>query len=134
VDLVRTFKALSDPTRLRILAAVAEDELTVGEVRRGRGLGQSAVSRNLAILGRAGFVRTGGRARTSISRSAATWRTRRKSSSIGGGRLCRSAESRRGPETPRPLPQKRTRRSRGYFEAIGGRLGADPQKAVSTTG
>jgi len=32
MDLVRIFKALAEPTRLRILAAVAEEELTVGEI------------------------------------------------------------------------------------------------------
>src|SRR6185369_11172383 len=56
MDLARTFKALGDPTRLRILAAVAEEELTVGEIREVVGSVQSAVSRNLAILRDAGFV------------------------------------------------------------------------------
>ena len=50
------FKALGDPTRLRILAAVAQEELTVGEIREVVDSVQSAVSRNLAILRDAGFV------------------------------------------------------------------------------
>src|SRR5262245_46102056 len=57
MDWVRIFKALGDPTRLRVLAAVAEDELTVGEIQEVVDSAQSAVSRNLAILRDAGFVR-----------------------------------------------------------------------------
>jgi ubiquinone/menaquinone biosynthesis C-methylase UbiE len=56
-DTVRTLKALADPLRLRVLAAVAEEELTVSEVQEVVGSVQSSVSRNLAILREAGFVR-----------------------------------------------------------------------------
>lgn len=57
MDFVRTLKALADPLRLRVLAAVAEEELTVGEVQEVVGSVQSSVSRNLALLREAGFVR-----------------------------------------------------------------------------
>ena len=56
MDLVRTLKAMADPIRLRVLAAVAEEELTVGEVQEVVPSVQSSVSRNLAILREAGFV------------------------------------------------------------------------------
>ena len=56
MDFVRTLKALADPVRLRVLAAVAEEELTVGEVQEVVASVQSSVSRNLAILREAGFV------------------------------------------------------------------------------
>ena len=57
MDFVRTLKALADPLRLRVLAAVCEEELTVGEVQEVVESVQSSVSRNLAILREAGFVR-----------------------------------------------------------------------------
>ena len=57
MDFIRTLKALSDPMRLRVLAAVAEEEWTVGEIQEIVDLVQSSVSRNLAILRDAGFVR-----------------------------------------------------------------------------
>lgn len=57
MDFVRTLKALADPARLRVLAAVAEEELTVGEIQEVVASVQSSVSRNLAILRDAGFVR-----------------------------------------------------------------------------
>src|SRR5918996_1164255 len=56
MDFVRAFKALADPVRLPVLAAVAEEELTVGEVQEVVESVQSSVSRNLAILREAGFV------------------------------------------------------------------------------
>jgi ubiquinone/menaquinone biosynthesis C-methylase UbiE/DNA-binding transcriptional ArsR family regulator len=56
MEFVRTLKALADPLRLRILASVAEQELTVGEVQEVVESVQSSVSRNLAILRQAGFV------------------------------------------------------------------------------
>lgn len=57
MEFVRTLKALADPMRLRVLAAVSEEELTVGEVQEVVDSVQSSVSRNLAILRDAGFVR-----------------------------------------------------------------------------
>jgi SAM-dependent methyltransferase len=57
MEFTRTLKALADPMRLRVLAAVAEEELTVGEVQEVVKSVQSSVSRNLAILRDAGFVR-----------------------------------------------------------------------------
>jgi ubiquinone/menaquinone biosynthesis C-methylase UbiE/DNA-binding MarR family transcriptional regulator len=57
MDYVRTLKALADPLRLRVLAAVAEEELTVTEVQEVVESVQSSVSRNLAILREAGFIR-----------------------------------------------------------------------------
>ena len=56
MDLVRALKAVADPMRLRVLAAVAQEELTVGEVQEVVESVQSSVSRNLAILRDAGFV------------------------------------------------------------------------------
>ena len=56
MDFVRTLKSLADPLRLRVLAAVAEEELTVGEVQEVVASMQSSVSRNLAMLREAGFV------------------------------------------------------------------------------
>src|SRR5215510_12930933 len=56
MDFIRTLKALADPIRLRVLAALAEEELTVGEVQEIVESVQSSVSRNLAILRDAGFV------------------------------------------------------------------------------
>lgn len=50
------FRVLGDPTRLRLLALLAEEPLTVSEIQEVIGVGQSTVSGHLAQLRRAGLV------------------------------------------------------------------------------
>ena len=50
------FQTLADPTRLRIVEALADGEQAVGELVRAVDIDQSGVSRHLRILGEAGFV------------------------------------------------------------------------------
>jgi DNA-binding transcriptional ArsR family regulator len=51
-----TFQALADPTRRRIVEALAAGERQVNDIVREAGIHQSGVSRHLRILGDAGFV------------------------------------------------------------------------------
>ena len=48
--LQKVFKTLSDPTRIRILRLLEQEELIVGELMDILGMAQSRVSRHLAIL------------------------------------------------------------------------------------
>ena len=50
------FQTLADPTRLRIVEALAAGEQAVGDLVRAVEIDQSGVSRHLRILGEAGFV------------------------------------------------------------------------------
>ena len=50
------FQTLADPTRLRIVEALAGGERAVGDLVRAVDIDQSGVSRHLRILGEAGFV------------------------------------------------------------------------------
>src|SRR4029453_12159295 len=56
-DLQKVFKTLADPTRLRILALLASEELAVQELMEVLGVAQSRVPRHLGILREAGVVR-----------------------------------------------------------------------------
>jgi ArsR family transcriptional regulator len=56
-QLQKIFKTLSDPTRVRILALLEQEELAVQELMRVLGMAQSRVSRHLAILRDAGLLR-----------------------------------------------------------------------------
>lgn len=58
MELTQTAKALADASRIRILAALKQGELSVGEIVQALGLGQSRVSRHLHILADAGLVRS----------------------------------------------------------------------------
>ncbi|MEI6387246.1 MAG: metalloregulator ArsR/SmtB family transcription factor [Spirochaetota bacterium] len=49
-DLAEVFKVLSDPTRIRILSALAASELCVCDLGALLGMGQSALSHQLALL------------------------------------------------------------------------------------
>jgi len=53
-----TFKALADPTRIRILGLLAHGEICVCHIHDSLRLPQSLVSRHLAYLRRAGLVAT----------------------------------------------------------------------------
>ena len=50
------FKAVSDPTRLRILRLLSDGELCVCDLTQNLKAGQSKVSRHLAYLKRTGLV------------------------------------------------------------------------------
>jgi len=55
--LLPALRLLSDPTRLRILALLECEELSVGELSRALGLSQSRVSNHLRLLREAGALR-----------------------------------------------------------------------------
>ena len=49
-DVARTFEALSDPTRLRLISALSEGELCVGEMAELLEMTPSAISHQLRVL------------------------------------------------------------------------------------
>jgi len=51
------FQTLADPTRRRVIAALKRGEQSVNDIVDAVGIHQSGVSRHLAILSAAGFVR-----------------------------------------------------------------------------
>lgn len=55
-DLLETARALADPTRLRMIDLLLESELYAQEIVGRLGIAQSAVSRHLAQLERAGLI------------------------------------------------------------------------------
>ncbi|MGI8461878.1 MAG: ArsR/SmtB family transcription factor [Solirubrobacterales bacterium] len=59
VDLVaKYFRTLGDPTRIRLLEILDEDEVSVGELVKRLGLPQPQVSKHLGCLRWCGFVVT----------------------------------------------------------------------------
>ena len=56
--LTEIFRVLGDPTRVRILDALAQAELCVGDLAHKLGLSESAVSHQLRLLRGARIVRT----------------------------------------------------------------------------
>jgi ArsR family transcriptional regulator len=56
-SLVESLALLADPTRLRLLLALGQEELSVVELQEILGMGQSRISNHLAQLRQAGLVR-----------------------------------------------------------------------------
>jgi ubiquinone/menaquinone biosynthesis C-methylase UbiE/DNA-binding transcriptional ArsR family regulator len=119
-----TLKILSDPTRLRLIALVMREELSVAELQEILGMGQSRISSQLALLRQASLVadrRDGKKAFYSL----------RPNLPAGQAALIRAAvESVEGldvvAEDGRHLDRvlaKRRRVSEQYFNMIAGRLG-----------
>lgn len=55
-SIIKSLKLISDPTRLRILALLSQDPLTVAELQEILGMGQSRISTQLSQLKTAGLV------------------------------------------------------------------------------
>src|ERR1700751_2944326 len=55
---LKFLRALSDPTRLRIVALLEKDELSVNELQEITRMGQSRISTHLGLLQDAGLVQS----------------------------------------------------------------------------
>jgi ArsR family transcriptional regulator len=119
-----TLKILSDPTRLRLVALVSREELSVAELQEILGMGQSRISSQLALLRQAGLVsdrREGKKAFYSLSPGLGP-RQRALLSAAADcvAELSVMAEDRDNLDR---ILQKRRRISEQYFNLIAGRLG-----------
>jgi ArsR family transcriptional regulator len=119
-----TLKILSDPTRLRLIALVMREELSVAELQEILGMGQSRISSQLALLRQASLVvdrRDGKKAFYSLRTHLPAGQLaliRAAVDSVAG--LEMMAEDAR--HLDRALA-KRRRVSEQYFNLIAGRLG-----------
>lgn len=121
MEFIRSLKALADPLRLRILAAVCEEELTVGEVQEVVQSVQSSVSRNLAILRGAGFIqdRKEGTSVYFSARQDMAEPTRELFKTLQA-RLADIPEVRRDRARLAVCRRRRLQRSQSYFESVAG--------------
>src|SRR4051812_17853770 len=117
-------KTLSDPTRLRLLALVAREELSVAELQEILGMGQSRISSQLALLRQVNLVsdrRDGKKAFYSLRASLAPKTLSLLKSAVDSvAELPVMAEDR---ENLDRILQKRRRTQEQYFNLIAGRLG-----------
>ncbi|HVU16273.1 MAG TPA: metalloregulator ArsR/SmtB family transcription factor [Candidatus Didemnitutus sp.] len=119
-----SLKVLSDSTRLRLLAVLSREELSVAELQEILGMAQSRISSQLALLRQAGYVndrRDGKRAFYSLrgdlpARPLALIRAACEAVAT----LPESAEDRQNLDR---VIQKRRRISEQYFNLIAGKLG-----------
>lgn len=117
-------KAVSDPTRVRILALLMREELSVAEMQEVLGMGQSRISSQLALLRQAGIVsdrREGKKAFYSLKPGlAARQLSLLKAAAEAVSELPATADDRGNLDR---VLQKRRRMAEQYFNLIAGRLG-----------
>lgn len=117
-------KILSDPTRLRLLALVLREELSVAELQEILGMGQSRISSQLALLRQAGLVsdrREGKKAFYSLRAALAPKSLTLLRAAIDSVTdLPALADDRANLDR---ILQKRRRTQEQYFNLIAGRLG-----------
>jgi ubiquinone/menaquinone biosynthesis C-methylase UbiE len=118
------WQTLHDPTRLRILALLEEEELSVAELQEILHLGQSRISTHLAHLRRVGLVeprREGKRTYYSLVKKLS-----RESRQILDSALLTLSEVHAAKADPAGLKlvlEKRRSTARDYFNRVAGRLG-----------
>lgn len=119
-----TFKALSDPTRLRILALLSGEELSVAELQEILGMGQSRISTQLALLRQTGLVkdrREGKKAYYSLRQDLDAKLAKLVGSAIDSvGEQPELAQDRASLER---ILLKRRQQAEQYFSLIAGKLG-----------
>jgi ArsR family transcriptional regulator len=122
---VNFLRLLADPTRLRLLTLLEEEELSVAELQEVTGLGQSRISTHLAQLKRAGVV--GDRR---AGKNVYYGLTNAKGDPIRGKVVeLTKVLARELPETQRDLTalklalRKRQDKAREYFDELAGKFG-----------
>ncbi len=118
------WQTLHDTTRLRILALLEQEELSVAELQEILHLGQSRISTHLAHLRRVGLVqprREGKRTYYSLSKKLA--RETRQILDSALLTLSEVAGSKTDPAGLKLVLEKRRTAAREYFNRVAGRLG-----------
>jgi ubiquinone/menaquinone biosynthesis C-methylase UbiE/DNA-binding transcriptional ArsR family regulator len=117
-------KTLSDPTRLRLLALVMREELSVAELQEILGMGQSRISSQLALLRQVNLVsdrREGKKAFYSLRANLAPKTTSLIKSAVDSVSELPVMNDDR--ENLDRILQKRRRTQEQYFNLVAGRLG-----------
>src|SRR6476619_2066263 len=123
---INFLKLLADPTRLRLLLLLEEDELSVAELQEIMGMGQSRISSHLAQLKRAGVVedrRAGKNVYYGLAKKA------ERNAARAQVRELTRALAREMPETVRDgtalklVLRKRKDQAREYFDELAGKFG-----------
>ncbi len=119
-SLQKVFKTLSDPTRVRILALLAREELAVQELMEVLGMAQSRVSRHLGILREAGLLRDRRDGTFVFYRfrepEEEAWRG---AWALVQGALADDPSARRDAAAVDRVIEARAARSRSFFDAVG---------------
>jgi len=123
---INFLKLLADPTRLRLLLLLEEDELSVAELQKILGMGQSRISSHLAQLKRAGVVedrRSGKNVYYGLTSKQERNAARAKVSELIRVLAREMPETQRDRTALQLALRKRRDKAREYFDELAGKFG-----------
>jgi len=123
---INFLKLLADPTRLRLLLLLEEDELSVAELQKILGMGQSRISSHLAQLKRAGVVedrRSGKNVYYGLTAKQERNAAREKVSELIRVLAREMPETERDRTALQLALRKRRDKAREYFDELAGKFG-----------
>src|SRR3954463_1297900 len=123
---INFLRLLADPTRLRLLLLLEEDELSVAELQKILGMGQSRISSHLAQLKRAGVVedrRSGKNVYYGLTAKQERNAARAKVSELIRVLARELPETARDRTALKVALRKRQDKARSYFDELAGKFG-----------
>lgn len=119
-------RLIADPTRLRLMLLLEQEELSVAELQDIMGMGQSRISSHLAQLKRAGVVadrRAGKNVYYALNESNGQNATRAKVSELTRTLARELPETTRDRTALKVALRKRQDKARSYFDELAGKFG-----------
>ncbi|HVN92532.1 MAG TPA: metalloregulator ArsR/SmtB family transcription factor [Terracidiphilus sp.] len=125
-SIVRTLKVVADPSRLRILLLLKDEELSVAELQEILGMGQSTISTHLSQLKQAELVEDRRIGKSNLYRvSPAALAGSSPLHEILDQAKEEIAEGSADQAAMRRVLRKRKDKTRAFFDSVAGRLGKD---------
>ncbi len=119
-------RLLADPTRLRLLLLLEQEELSVAELQDVLGMGQSRISSHLAQLKRAGVVsdrRAGKNVYYGLTRKGGSDRRQARVTELARTLAHEMGETTRDRTALKLVLRKRQDKARAYFDQLAGKFG-----------
>ena len=118
-SILKSLKLLSDPTRIRLLALLSEEPLSVAELQEILGMGQSRISTQLAQLKKGGLVENHRSGKNSIYSCEAS----PEILEIAGKAALELPEANSDADSLAHILRKRKDKARAYFDELAGKFG-----------
>ena len=123
-SITKTLRALAEPSRLRILLLLKQEELSVAELQEILTMGQSSISTHLSQLKQAGLVEDRRTGKNSLYRMSPETTQSVIADLLDQARL-ETSEAKSDQAAMRRVVKKRQEKMRAFFDSMAGRLGRD---------
>jgi ubiquinone/menaquinone biosynthesis C-methylase UbiE/DNA-binding HxlR family transcriptional regulator len=122
-SIIKMLRVVADPSRLRILLLLRDEELSVAELQEILGMGQSTISTHLAQLKQAGLVEDRRTGKSNLYRLSPADRS--PLDEILDRAKAEIPEAGRDRAATQRVVKKRQDKMRAFFDSVAGRLGRD---------